>query len=375
MLETVMTNRSVEVDAVRAIALFGICVVNIPFLGQPLNVLITPPAAPIDRAAALCVELLFQGKFFVIFSFLFGWTFGAQLASAAAAGRSPGVTHARRIAGLALFGVLNAVFAFYGDILCLYAVLGALLYLVRRWTPRALLQLAAAFVALAFVSLLVIAASFADPAFQPGFSVGPSGYLGGVTDGIRQRVADWRIAAEFIVVFNGPLAAAAFAAGLAANKVGLFDRDSPAYARVLRVLPWLIIPAMLGNGLYAAAVGGWLGQTVWAAFGFAALAFGGPALSALYVAGIVTAVRAGLIGMHATTLGRMSLTAYIGESVFAGFVFNGYGLGLFGQVGYAGLVGVAVLVFAVVHMVGALWLRVFAMGPLERALQFITHGR
>jgi uncharacterized protein len=370
-----MTDRLRDVDAVRAFALVGICIVNMPFLGLPMAALLTPPAAPFDRAAALFVEIFLQGKFFILFSFLFGWTFGAQMASTTRSGAAPGVAHARRVAGLAMFGVLNAVLAFYGDILWLYAVLGALLYIVREWSPHALLRLAAALQGLAFLSLLAIAAAFTDPSLMPVFASGPSGYLGGFWDGVRQRVSDWRIAAEFIALFNGPVAGAAFAAGLAAHKVGFFDRGSSAYARFSGWVPWLIIPAVLGNGLYAMAFDGMLGQTVWAAFGFAALAIGGPTLSALYVWAVLSAARSGIIPAHATALGRMSLTAYIGESVIAGFIFNGYGLGLFGAVGYAGLVGIALVVFLIVHILGSLWLRIFEMGPLERVLRFITHCR
>ena len=59
--------RFAEVDAVRSLALLGICVVNVPFLAHPIEGAIIPPAGA-DRLAQLIVEWLFQGKFFVLFS-------------------------------------------------------------------------------------------------------------------------------------------------------------------------------------------------------------------------------------------------------------------------------------------------------------------
>ena len=77
--------RAGEVDAIRGLALLGICVVNVPFLAQPLDRMLERPVGA-DLVAQIAVEWLFQGKFFVLFSFLFGWGFAIQMAAAARAG-------------------------------------------------------------------------------------------------------------------------------------------------------------------------------------------------------------------------------------------------------------------------------------------------
>ena len=77
------TPRNIEVDTIRTFALIGICIVNIPFLGLTVSQQLVPPKKPFDQAAVFAVEALFQGKFFLIFSFLVGWGMHIQDQAAA----------------------------------------------------------------------------------------------------------------------------------------------------------------------------------------------------------------------------------------------------------------------------------------------------
>ena len=65
--------RSSEVDIVRMAALIGICVVNVPFMALPVESVFIPPDGFYDKIAAFLVEGFFQLKFFILFSFIFGW--------------------------------------------------------------------------------------------------------------------------------------------------------------------------------------------------------------------------------------------------------------------------------------------------------------
>jgi uncharacterized protein len=355
--------RTQAVDALRSFALFGICVVNIPFLAQPVTAEITTFHTGIDQIVQVGIELLFQGKFFLVFSFLFGWGFGKQLTR-------PGLDVATvrrrflaRLGALAVFGLAHALLVFHGDILLLYAVLGVGLWAVRDLSPRALLRVAAGAILVGAGVLMLLAAVVA----AESEAVAPvvPGYLGGIGDIIGARVADWTVTFPFIVMFNGPLAFGAFALGLAAEKSGFFDPGSPARGRFHRVLPWLIIPAAAGNVAYAMAASGALGDSWPAALGFAALAFGGPALSALYLAGVLWL--ADRLPAHLWAVGGLSMTAYIAEGVIAGLIFNGVGLGLYGTMGPAALFAVAVGVFGMTHILCHLWLLWQPVGPVERA--------
>jgi uncharacterized protein len=62
--------RAQEIDLLRSVALVGICLVNLPYLAIPLDVLAQGPSTPADRIAAFGSSLLLEGKVFVLFSFL-----------------------------------------------------------------------------------------------------------------------------------------------------------------------------------------------------------------------------------------------------------------------------------------------------------------
>ena len=59
----------------------------------------------------------------------------------------------------AVFGVLNAVCIFFGDILLPYAVAGTVLFLLRRCSPRTMLWIAGA---LALIHAIVMVLWFTD---------------------------------------------------------------------------------------------------------------------------------------------------------------------------------------------------------------------
>lgn len=363
--------RATEVDTIRGLALLGICVVNVPFLAQPMGSLLDRPGG-IDLIVQVAVEWLFQGKFFVLFSFLFGWGLAIQMASSERAGVSGSARFLKRLLGLAVIGVAHAVLVFFGDILLLYAILGIPLLLLRKASPRALVYVAGGAIAVGSCALFLLAISFPEPStLDPGTASG-QGYMGNFLEATKQRVADWPYVFGFITLFNGPVAFAAFSLGLAAAKVNFFEPGNATYHAVRQRLPLLLGAGLALNLIYALSVGGFLGQGFAAAIAFAVLAIGGPMLACAYLVMAVEMARRGLFQNATTAAGRMSLTAYVLEGVLAGIVFNGYGIGLYGRVGAAGCLLIALGIFAATHMFAASWLRVFANGPLEVILRAIT---
>lgn len=103
------SDRNTAVDMIRLLSLIGICVVNVVFLGLPVEVSMSPAPNWPDQIAAFMVEALFQSKFFVLFSLLFGWGIHVQGQSACRAGGSFAGRYARRVMGLTVLGCLHAV--------------------------------------------------------------------------------------------------------------------------------------------------------------------------------------------------------------------------------------------------------------------------
>lgn len=361
------SGRRHEVDTLRGAALFGICIVNVPFLAG-LDIL-TPATVPADKLADFAIALLFQGKFFVLFSFLFGWGFAIQLASAERANRDFRKPYLRRMLGLFLFGVLHALFVFIGDILVLYSILGLALLPMRRLSPARLLRIAVGLLALAFFALAALGVILSEPYLPTEYE---TGYLGSFADAFVQRWYEWPYGLGFILLFNGPLALASFCVGLAAAKTNFFDDGAESYAALKKHGLLLLVIGLALNTCYALASTDRLGDGIPALMAFAGLAVGGPCLASVYLIAIVELSRRGVLA-GSRAAGRMSLTAYIAEGVLAGLLFNGYGLAYYGQIGPLGCVGVAMAIYIIVHLLCSTWLRWQRGGPLERLLRWMTN--
>ena len=74
-------------------------------------------------------------------------------------------------------------------------------------------------------------------------------------------------------------------------------------------------------------------------------------------------------------MGRMALTNYLVQSIVLGFVFYGYGFGLFGRIGSAAAAGIGVLIYLVQIQLSRYWLGRFCFGPFEWLWRSLAYGR
>jgi uncharacterized membrane protein YeiB len=125
-------------DVVRGFALIGIFLMNIEYFNRALSSIELGLPATMTGADWLAGWLIYnfvQGKFWTMFSFLFGMGFAVMLTRAERAERNFLRPYLRRIAALAVFGVLHHIFIWSGDILFSYAVgaVGLLILLFGDW--------------------------------------------------------------------------------------------------------------------------------------------------------------------------------------------------------------------------------------------------
>ncbi len=364
--------RSVPLDALRGFALCGVIIVNAPFFGEPLWAM--PEVRGVADAAALwATAALAAGKFFLIFSFLFGFGLARQLARATAAGQPARGPALRRLAGLFVFGVLHATLLFFGDILMLYAVLGGLAWGLRGLAPRRMLALAGLVMAVAIpvqaggilgLDALAQAAARGDAGL---------GYLGGFADAARQRIADFGFVLDFALRFNALPALAMILAGFACGARGWMPPDAVALGRLRRparralVLAGggsAVVVALAASGPGASAIEAWAVVIAFCALA-PVLAFG----MAATVLDVATRHPGSVVVRALAVPGRATLTGYILHSVILGAVFNGWGLGLYGQVGPAGSFALGAATFLVIALALGLWQRRFRLGPDEWLLR------
>lgn len=127
-------------DVVRGFALLGIFLMNIEWFSRPISTMgqgMPRGLTGVDWLASWFVTYFVQGKFWMIFSLLFGMGFAVMLVRAERAGRPFIRVYLRRILALAVFGAVHYIYLWEGDILFSYAVaaLGLLIVLYGKARP------------------------------------------------------------------------------------------------------------------------------------------------------------------------------------------------------------------------------------------------
>lgn len=375
------------VDGLRGFALLGILLVNIPYfatayladldLDDPLS------NSWFDSASEYTISLLFESKFFILFSFLFGYSFVLQMQSAERQGAKFSSRMLRRLLGLFVLGSLHAVFLWHGDILTLYAVLGLFLFVMRGIKPHVAVIvgsiITASYALLWMLVALVVELSDAELDDTDEYAREAAGatvaFRGSFGDVIGQRLSELPEYLGSIYFGQGPLAFTMFLFGLAAAKSGLFtdlDRFKPWFIRALKIG---LTVGLAGNIFYALMMRSDIDNPLlWAAVGVVFIC--APLLTSAYVSALVlgsaTRLGAGLIALLAP-VGRMALSNYVLQSILMGFVFFGYGFGLFGEVGPFTVVMIALAIYAIQIVVSMAWMSRHQYGPLEWLLRGFTY--
>lgn len=129
-MQPIELNKRIDtLDYLRGLALLGIILVNIPGL-----MLINLPDTSVDIAYNRFLTLFVEGKFFTIFSFLFGVGFYIFISRAMAKNENAYFLFVRRIIILLLIGLVHFYFQ-PGEALTIYAIFGLIalpFYKVRK---------------------------------------------------------------------------------------------------------------------------------------------------------------------------------------------------------------------------------------------------
>ena len=386
-------------DVLRGLSLFGILQANVlVFSGLLFMALVgdlTP--SPLDEAVGFVIEALVHGKFYSLFSLLFGIGFHVFLSRAGTRGGPAKPLFRRRLWLLLAAGFLHATLLWSGDILMLYAMVGFVLIPFHGLRSRTQLAWVVGLVAVPVVAYALmwgagIPDPFAPPPVDPvdpapgaagGFdplAFMMAGFQGGYLDVLQANlvslVGRWM---DLLITLRPPKVLAMFVLGLWIGQQGIV-RDLDAHAGLLRrVAAWGLVVGVPLN-----VAGAWLVEDATpylpgSALGMAEVLIGAvgiPLLALGYAAGIALLMRspaAAKLLMTFAPVGRMALTNYLLQSVICMFVFYGFGLGLYGQVGTAAASGIALLVFALQGPLSRWWLGRYQYGPAEWAWRRMTY--
>lgn len=327
---------------------------------------VTGPQTRLDAAVVVGLHVLVDGKFYGLFSLLFGIGFALLVRRA---GSRMGAVVRTRLFRLGAIGALHASLLWFGDIVSLYAVAAIPLWFVHRMPTPRLLRLAVGCL-LAPVAITALRVLVGSDGTDPGH--GPAALLPAFADGsvldvlhanaafLAERWVRALASSRLIRIFG------LFTLGLVVARTVL-HREHP--TPVPRPPAWLFAIALGSNVLLATMADVPLRPpTPAGALRDAVYAIAIPSGSVLYAMLLWRwAVRGGPVVRALAAAGRLSLTHYITQSLVFALLFYGYGLGLWGELGAAS----AMLVAAALVAMQVLASRIVGSrrGPLERLLR------
>jgi len=342
---------------------------------------------------------LIDGKFYSLFSLLFGIGFTIQMRRAEAAGDPELRRFRRRLWILFAIGLVHLCLVWRGDILAFYALVGFLLIRFRHVSDRKLLRWVAALLVIPVIAYLPYwalgggmkavfvtpAVLFWAPAMLVGKAVGlaPMAAPDLVHGGWRafgQELATGPFMRYAALLFEWRLCKvlAMFLLGLWAGRRRLWEDLDAARPLLRRVALWGLgigLPANLAMAAIGSADDYYLGNTrglihtILYALGVTPLGLG---YASLFGLAWTSARGRAVLGVLAP-VGRMALTSYLTQSIIGIVLFYDIGFGLGGRVGPALLWPLAAVILAAQTAFSTVWLRRYRFGPAEWVWRSLTY--
>ena len=377
--------RDIAPDVLRGFALLGILVVNIQFMGlssdQGARGEWTQGFA--NGSATFLIAALFAGKFYLLFSFLFGYSSNYVIRN----DRANRPRWIKRCFVLIAFGVLHFTFLWHGDIIFMYGLLGLLLTFfffradrtLKIWT-RIIFSISTIFILL--IGVLTFILEFLleeDLGSSTESSLDEILRNGTFLESIPARLEVWLLSISSGIFLQGGLAFAAFLLGvrLARSNFLTSPIDKAANSRLMKKglvfgLPIQIIAAVIFLQNEQASQPS---ESIYLLSLFASI-LAAPLLSMFYVGVIRKLVeeRPHLV-LWMKPAGKMSLTIYISQSVITSLIFSPWGLGLFQDLQTWQVFILAFGIWLLLSYFAAQWLKRFDQGPLEKMVSSLTRNR
>ncbi|KKB50137.1 hypothetical protein HMPREF1212_03297 [Parabacteroides sp. HGS0025] len=373
--------RITVIDALRGFSLIGICLIHamqhFGAIGTMAPQAMFPWEGTLNEIFRWFINYLVFGKFFIIFSCLFGLSFFIQMDRAAKKGLDFRKRFLWRLLLLAVIGYLHGLIVRV-DILLIYAILGFVLVLMYKW-PTKLLAGITLFLFLGGASLVpVVYKSLTAPAIEQVEQVTarpasrPAGprQVPTLSETIKNNAWNGLVSKMRFQVSSGRIyqTLGLFILGLIVGRIRLFERMDEFRKRLNR---WALAALVLLGLLYVArpyipAVArgevsfySWMGSTTTNLINL---------LTAyLWVIIVIEVYRSQKVQRAVEPLvsyGRMGLTNYIVQSVAGVFIFSGFGLD-WSHLGVFLSVLVCLAYTGIQIVISHYWLKGFRYGPME----------
>lgn len=337
----------------------------------------------LDTGVKTVIFSLFAGKSYAIFALLFGFTFYIQYTNQEKKGKDFGYRFLWRLLLLTLFATLNAAFFPAGDVLLLFAVVGIFLFLVRKWSDKAILIASIVFL-IQPIEWFHYIASLVNPSYQlPDLGV----------SAMYETVADYTKEGNFLKFILGNITLGQKASFLWAVGAGRFLQTAGLFmlgyligrkqlfitieANLTRWMKILIISAIAFAPLYElkSLLSGSETQMVSQTVGVVFDMWQKFAFTFVLVASFVLLYQKSKfrkLTSNFTYYGKMSLTNYITQSIGGALIYFPIGLYLAPYCGFTLSLVVAFVFFLLQVQFCKWWLKSHKQGPLESLWHKLT---
>lgn len=382
-----------EIDIVRGIALFGILMVNMSFFKIPVMMDRMPSSfSPgLDQAVAWLIQLLFTGKFYAIFSFLFGLGFYIFMERTLDKGLELVPLYRRRLLVLLAIGAIHLFLLWSGDILFTYALAGFILLAFSHKTLQSIKH----WIIGLFITTLFLQGLFG---FVQGLGEAMAGknyeqMMGEMTSaaalvystGSYFDLLAYRLVNEVPYILVSlivwiPAVLAFFLCGLYAGKKGIF-KDLKGNRLLFKKICAIGFPVgalfLFFYILFETAswpVGTAARPALLTMTNYLASLFIFPAYVSLILLSLQTD-RCRYILTPVAAAGRMALTNYLTQTLILIILFYGFGFGLFYRVSLAQGVLITITLYLLQVIWSNLWFKKFKYGPLEWFWRGLTYKK
>ncbi|MGE7919051.1 DUF418 domain-containing protein [Viridibacillus sp. NPDC093762] len=372
------------VDSLRGFSLFGILLANLLIFQYGMfgkDLISFYNLSDFNFGSYKFIQVFVEGTFMPIFTFLFGYSLIKLVESIREKGRKSRWFLVRRFLMLLTLGLLHSTYIWEGDILAFYGGIGFFLFFFINRKPKTLIIWGIVLLLLITATSYgkyeetekekTITASYVEKTnaiYKNGSYLEIKDHRNNGEDPLTTMFDEDPIPSFFIILLLPFVIAPLFLFGMAAAKLNIFTKPKEERNSYFK---YIIIFIPLGLSLKI--IGHLAEKSDWASIGVMG---GGPILALGYMAAF-----AYLFSSHAQALpfrafesiGKLSLTNYIMQSVICTTIFYGYGLGLFGNFGTFNSILLGVVIFAIQCFISTMYLKKFKRGPLELLLRIVTN--
>ena len=388
-------------DILRGFALLGVLLDNIfgftgwGFFTQPMREAL--PTWPADGIVALSELTFINGKFYSLFSLLFGIGFSIILIRNEQKGIDPLKIFYRRLFILLVIGAVHLFLLWEGDILFLYALIGMILPLFRKFSDKALLITAAVLILSPIILdciYIFFHAKSGDGLERLAMSIDKkngvptdstyAAYLFRAGSGFHEwrnwQESGWAYRYSYILDSNRiPKVLGMFLLGFYAGRkmMYLHLENYVSLFKKLRLWGFVVgIPAAVACTYFEIfqkhipnTIG--LGHTFFYALSVVPLS-----LAYASVICLRWIKKKGNSKLKVLApMGRMALTNYLMQTILGIIIYYGVGLGYGGHIGPAVFIPIGLCVYTLQIIYSNIWFKYFNYGPMEWIWRMLTYGK